>query len=81
MLPDFRNGTALEGFQPSTVCPSGKSNTQMQIAVQHWLNEIDRKTEILGEKPCLSATSSTTNLTRTDRGSKLGLRGERPAIA
>ena len=37
------------------------------------------KTEVLGEKICPSATLSTTNPTRTDPGSNLGLRGERPA--
>jgi hypothetical protein len=31
------------------------------------------------EKPCPSATLSTTNLTWTDPGSNPGLRGERPA--
>ena len=30
------------------------------------------------EKTCPSATLSTTNPTRTNRGSNLGLRGERP---
>jgi hypothetical protein len=37
------------------------------------------KTEVLGEKTCLSATLPTTNPTWTDLGSNPGLRGERPA--
>jgi len=37
------------------------------------------ETKGLGEKPCPNATSSTTNLTRTDKGSRPGLRGQRAA--
>ena len=44
-----------------------------------WTILIDR-TKGLGEKPCPSAISSNTNLTRTNQESRPGLRGERPAI-
>jgi hypothetical protein len=35
----------------------------MKMSVYHWWNDADRrKTEVLGEKSCPSAASSTTNL-------------------
>jgi hypothetical protein len=44
----------------------------------HW-NETDRENRSTREKTCPSATLSTTNSTRTDRGSNRGIRVERPA--
>jgi hypothetical protein len=49
------------------------------LAMEHQLNEIDRKNRRTREKTCPSATLSTTNPKWTDPGSKPGLRGGRPA--
>jgi len=38
-----------------------------------------KEKQSIRRKPCLNATFSTTNLTRTDLGSNPGHRGERPA--
>jgi len=50
-----------------------------KVCIICWMIPIG-EIEWLGENPCSSATSSTTNLTRTNQGSRPGLRGERSAI-
>jgi hypothetical protein len=40
--PNSEKALPLEGFQPSPVYPSDKSNKQMKKGVQHWLNDTDR---------------------------------------
>jgi hypothetical protein len=40
----------FEGSQASLVCPPGKSNMEMKMSKQHWRNDTDGKTEVLGEK-------------------------------
>jgi len=51
----------------------------MKMSVERWWNDTDRGKLKYWEKTCTSATLSATNLTWTDLGSDLGLRGERPA--
>jgi len=62
-LPNSEKALPLGGFRPSSVCLFGKNNKQMKNGVHHWLNDTDRETEGLGENPCPSVTSSTTNVT------------------
>jgi hypothetical protein len=47
--------------------------------MEHQRNEIDRRNRSIRGKTCPSVTLSTANPTWTDPGSKLGLRGEKPA--
>jgi hypothetical protein len=51
----------------------------MKMSVERWWNDIDGGKLKYWEKTCTSATFSATNLTWTDLGSNLDLRGERPA--
>ena len=38
------NSTVLsEGSHPSPACPSANSSVKIQLSMQHWLNDIDRK--------------------------------------
>lgn len=46
--------------QPSNICPSSKSKLQTYVAFMEWHSQ--EKTEVLGQKPCPSATLSITNL-------------------
>ena len=46
-------------------------------SMEHWWNDTDGTTEILGKKTCHSANLSTTDFTWADRGSNPGLRDER----
>jgi hypothetical protein len=40
----------LEGFQSSAVCPSVKSNMQMEMNVESWWHVTDRGKETYSEK-------------------------------
>ena len=51
----------------------------MKMSMERWWNDTDGENITTGSKSCLSAAVSTINLTATDLGSNLALRGERPA--
>ena len=69
----------LEGSQASHVCPSGKSDIQMKMSMNHRWND-DRETRSTVRKPRPSATFSTTNLTWTDLEPKQSFRSKKAAI-
>jgi hypothetical protein len=47
--------------------------------MEHWRNEMDRENQGTWGESCPSATLSITNLTRTQQGMKVDLRGGKPA--
>ena len=82
MLPDFRKELCcLEGCQASPVCPSVKIKMEQKTSTGHWWNSTDRgrvgKSDVFGEKSVPNATTSTTDLTRTDLGSHPSPHGDR----